>query len=43
MVRKKGWLVLSYGIENKDTLDAIKSDALNRPVGWDDQKSPGEI
>jgi len=43
MVRQKGWLILSYGIENKDILDAIKIDALSRPVGWGDKKSLGEI
>ena len=34
MIRDQDWLILSYGIKNKDTLDLIKKDALNRTSSW---------
>lgn len=34
MIRDQDWLILSYGIKNKNTLDLIKKDALNRTSSW---------
>lgn len=34
MSRQSDWLVLSYGIEDKDLLDQVKKDATGRPQSW---------
>ncbi len=36
MSRQQNWLVLSYGIDDKDLLDQFKQEALKHPDSWQD-------